>query len=63
LIVGKWTGRHRWSATTSKTMEGSAALVLAVVGGAGAHRLCGLVEPFPVRAQVAPPVERGADRA
>jgi dolichol kinase len=61
--VGKRMGRHRWSATTSKTMEGSAALVLAVVGGAGALRLCGLVEPFPVRARTALQVERGADRA
>ncbi|KAI0261504.1 hypothetical protein BC834DRAFT_895602 [Gloeopeniophorella convolvens] len=39
-------GRHRWSATTPKTVEGSAAFTLSVVACAWALRVCGLVEDF-----------------
>ncbi|KAJ7086083.1 hypothetical protein B0H15DRAFT_1023172 [Mycena belliarum] len=45
-IVGKRHGRHVWSPTTSKTLEGSAAFTLSVVASAWALRLCGLVAPF-----------------
>jgi hypothetical protein len=47
-VVGKRLGRYRWSATTQKTLEGSAALVCAVVGCAWLLRICGLVERFSV---------------
>ncbi|KAJ7116369.1 hypothetical protein C8R44DRAFT_832482 [Mycena epipterygia] len=45
-IVGKRHGRHVWSPTTLKTLEGSAAFTLSVVASAWALRLCGLAEPF-----------------
>ncbi|KAJ7510380.1 hypothetical protein B0H11DRAFT_2168715 [Mycena galericulata] len=45
-IVGKRHGRHAWSPTTPKTLEGSAAFVAAIVASAWALRLCGLAEPF-----------------
>ncbi|KAJ7650666.1 hypothetical protein FB45DRAFT_986576 [Roridomyces roridus] len=45
-IVGKRLGRHAWSPTTAKTLEGSAAFVVAVVASAWALRLCGLAESF-----------------
>ncbi|KAK7032860.1 dolichol kinase [Favolaschia claudopus] len=45
-IVGKLHGRHAWSPTTPKTLEGSAAFVASVVASAWALRLCGLVEVF-----------------
>ncbi|KAJ7106459.1 hypothetical protein C8R43DRAFT_1092017 [Mycena crocata] len=45
-IVGKRLGRHVWSPTTSKTLEGSAAFTLSVVASAWALRVCGLVEAF-----------------
>ncbi|KAG1882199.1 Fph type histidine kinase [Suillus subluteus] len=45
-IVGKRVGRHRWSSTSSKTLEGSAAFVLSLVGCAWLLRLCGLTEEF-----------------
>ncbi|KAJ7722742.1 hypothetical protein DFH07DRAFT_1006356 [Mycena maculata] len=45
-IVGKRHGRHAWSPTTSKTLEGSAAFGVTVVASAWALRVCGLVEPF-----------------
>ncbi|KAG0708202.1 hypothetical protein DFH29DRAFT_893584 [Suillus ampliporus] len=45
-IIGKRIGRHRWSSTSSKTLEGSAAFVLSLVGSAWLLRLCGLTEEF-----------------
>ncbi|KAJ6631015.1 hypothetical protein B0H10DRAFT_1938590 [Mycena sp. CBHHK59/15] len=45
-IVGKRHGRHRWSPTTQKTLEGSAAFTVSVVASAWALRLCGLADPF-----------------
>ncbi|KAG1734154.1 Fph type histidine kinase [Suillus lakei] len=45
-IIGKRIGRHRWSSTSSKTLEGSAAFVLSLVGCAWLLRLCGLTEEF-----------------
>lgn len=47
-IVGKRVGRHRWSPTTSKTVEGSVAFTLSVAGFAWALGLCGLAEEFSV---------------
>jgi dolichol kinase len=47
--VGKRIGRHRWSATTNKSLEGSAAFVLSIVASAWLLRLLGLTEPFSVR--------------
>ncbi|KAJ6496473.1 hypothetical protein C8R47DRAFT_1318155 [Mycena vitilis] len=45
-IIGKRHGRHAWSPTTSKTLEGSAAFAASVVASAWALRLCGLAEAF-----------------
>ncbi|KAJ7242777.1 hypothetical protein B0H12DRAFT_844516, partial [Mycena haematopus] len=45
-IVGKQHGRHAWSPTTSKTLEGSAAFSASVIASAWALRLSGLVEAF-----------------
>ncbi|KAJ7352463.1 hypothetical protein DFH08DRAFT_859006 [Mycena albidolilacea] len=45
-IVGKHRGRHAWSPTTFKTLEGSAAFAASIVASAWALRLCGLAEPF-----------------
>ncbi|KAJ7454788.1 hypothetical protein FB451DRAFT_1049556 [Mycena latifolia] len=45
-IVGKRHGRHVWSPTTLKTLEGSGAFTLSVVASAWALRVCGLVAPF-----------------
>jgi dolichol kinase len=53
-IIGKRLGRHRWSATTPKTLEGSAAFVVTVVGSAWVLRLCGLTEAFSVSAPLRP---------
>ncbi|KAF7972519.1 hypothetical protein HWV62_17806 [Athelia sp. TMB] len=47
-IVGKRLGKHRWSATTTKTIEGSIAFSASVVAFAWALRLCGVVEPFSI---------------
>ncbi|KAI0067387.1 hypothetical protein BV25DRAFT_1794947 [Artomyces pyxidatus] len=47
-VVGKRLGRHRWSPTTSKTVEGSAAFAISVVAFAWVLRVCGLVEEFSV---------------
>jgi dolichol kinase len=47
-VVGKKLGKHRWSATTSKTLEGSVAFTLSIVAFAWALRMCGLVEQFSV---------------
>ncbi len=41
-------GRYKWSPTTSKTVEGSAALTISVVAFAWVLRVCGLVEEFSV---------------
>jgi dolichol kinase len=46
--VGKKLGKHRWSATTPKTLEGSIAFTLSVVAFAGVLRLFGVVEDFSV---------------
>ncbi|TFY82873.1 hypothetical protein EWM64_g1139 [Hericium alpestre] len=45
-VVGKRFGRHKWSPTTSKTVEGSAAFTISVVAVAWMLRLCGLTEDF-----------------
>ncbi|THH19816.1 hypothetical protein EW146_g1411, partial [Bondarzewia mesenterica] len=45
-IVGKRLGRHKWSMTTSKTVEGSAAFTLSVVAFGWLLRLCGLTGDF-----------------
>ncbi|KAJ7183132.1 hypothetical protein C8R46DRAFT_1172822 [Mycena filopes] len=45
-IIGKRHGRHAWSPTTSKTLEGTAAFVGSVVASAWALRVWGLAEPF-----------------
>ncbi|KAH7911347.1 Fph type histidine kinase [Hygrophoropsis aurantiaca] len=45
-IVGKRIGKHRWSPSTSKTLEGSAAFVLSIVVCACLLRLAGLAESF-----------------
>ncbi|PCH42325.1 histidine kinase, partial [Wolfiporia cocos MD-104 SS10] len=45
-IVGKRFGRHRWLATSPKTVEGSAAFVVSVVACAWLLRVCGLAESF-----------------
>ncbi|KAJ7914906.1 hypothetical protein B0H13DRAFT_2232058 [Mycena leptocephala] len=45
-IVGKRHGRHAWSPTTPKTLEGSAAFAASIVASAWALRVCGLAEPF-----------------
>jgi hypothetical protein len=42
-------GKTRWSPTTFKTLEGSAAFTLSIVACAWIARLLGLVEPFSVR--------------
>ncbi|KAH7925472.1 hypothetical protein BV22DRAFT_1046735 [Leucogyrophana mollusca] len=45
-IVGKRIGKHRWSPSTSKTLEGSAAFVVSIVTCAWLLRLAGLTEGF-----------------
>lgn len=47
-IVGRRLGVHRWSPTTSKTLEGSLAFVLSVLAAVLFLRLFGYVEPFSV---------------
>ncbi|KAI0309249.1 hypothetical protein OF83DRAFT_1089205 [Amylostereum chailletii] len=47
-VVGKRVGRHKWSPTTTKTVEGSAAFTASVVGFAWLLRVCGLVDAFSV---------------
>ncbi|KAH9838351.1 histidine kinase [Rhodofomes roseus] len=47
-IAGKRLGRHRWLATSPKTLEGSAAFVVSIVACAWLLRLCGLSEHFSV---------------
>ncbi|OAV97864.1 hypothetical protein PTTG_07309 [Puccinia triticina 1-1 BBBD Race 1] len=46
-IVGKRVGRVKWSAGSSKTVEGSLAFVASVVAVSLLLRLVGLVYPFP----------------
>ncbi|KAI0077875.1 hypothetical protein K474DRAFT_1706914 [Panus rudis PR-1116 ss-1] len=46
--VGKRLGRHRWTPTTPKTVEGSAAFTLSTVFCAWLLRVCGLTEDFSV---------------
>ncbi|KAG8213069.1 Fph type histidine kinase [Butyriboletus roseoflavus] len=45
-IVGKRIGKHRWSASSSKTIEGSTAFAVSVVGCAWVLRVVGLTERF-----------------
>ncbi|KAJ4480082.1 hypothetical protein J3R30DRAFT_3288561 [Lentinula aciculospora] len=45
-IIGKRVGKHRWSPTTNKTLEGSFAFTLSVVISAWLLRLLGLTESF-----------------
>ncbi|KAH9936044.1 hypothetical protein B0H21DRAFT_758723 [Amylocystis lapponica] len=45
-IVGKRVGRHRWVATSPKTLEGSVAFTASVVAFAWLLRVCGLTEHF-----------------
>ncbi|KAI3613808.1 dolichol kinase [Moniliophthora roreri] len=45
-IVGKRVGIHRWSPTSSKTLEGSVAFTVSVVICAWVLRLFGIVEAF-----------------
>ncbi|KIK96459.1 hypothetical protein PAXRUDRAFT_32371 [Paxillus rubicundulus Ve08.2h10] len=45
-IAGKRIGKHRWSTSTSKTVEGSAAFVVSLVMCAWVLRLLGLTEDF-----------------
>ncbi|KZT73082.1 histidine kinase [Daedalea quercina L-15889] len=47
-IAGKRLGRHRWLATSPKTLEGSAAFTVSVVACAWLLRLCGLSEDFSI---------------
>jgi dolichol kinase len=47
-IVGKRIGIHRWSPSTSKSLEGSTGFTVSVVMSAWVLRLCGFVEPFGV---------------
>uniref|UniRef100_A0A0W0F7P5 dolichol kinase n=1 Tax=Moniliophthora roreri TaxID=221103 RepID=A0A0W0F7P5_MONRR len=47
-IVGKRVGIHRWSPTSSKTLEGSVAFTVSVVICAWVLRLFGIVEAFSV---------------
>lgn len=47
-MVGKRFGTHRWSQTSSKTLEGSAAFVLSVVASAWLLRVLGIVDSYPV---------------
>ncbi|KAG6868315.1 hypothetical protein C0993_005040 [Termitomyces sp. T159_Od127] len=48
-IVGKRIGCHRWSPTTSKTLEGSVAFTVSIAGCAWLLRLLGVAETFSVR--------------
>lgn len=48
-IVGKRIGRHRWSAISSKTIEGSVAFAMSVIACAWVLRVLGLTERFSVR--------------
>ena len=47
-IVGKRFGRHRWTATTPKTIEGSLTFAVSVAACAWVLRVCGLTEEFSV---------------
>ena len=51
-IVGKRIGKHRWSASSSKTIEGSIAFVTSITLCAGVLRVFGLTEQFSVRMSV-----------
>jgi dolichol kinase len=51
-IVGRRLGTHRWSPTSSKTLEGSCAFVLSVLVAAELLRLLGVVEEFSVGADL-----------
>lgn len=45
-VVGKRMGTHRWSGTSGKTVEGSLAFVVSVVGCAWVMRMAGYAEGF-----------------
>ena len=51
-IVGKRVGKYRWSASSSKTVEGSIAFAVSVIACAWVLRVLGLAEPFSVGNQV-----------
>lgn len=51
-IVGKRIGKHRWSTSSSKTIEGSVAFAVSVVACAWVLRVLGLAEGFSVRMPV-----------
>jgi dolichol kinase len=48
-LVGRRFGAHRWSPTSSKTVEGSLGFVMSVFAATVMLRLLGYVEPFSVR--------------
>ena len=48
-IVGKRVGKHRWSASSTKTVEGSVAFAVSVIACAWVLRVLGLTEQFSVR--------------
>ncbi|KAN0092831.1 hypothetical protein V8E55_003615 [Tylopilus felleus] len=45
-IVGKRVGKHRWSASSTKTVEGSVAFAVSVIACAWVLRVLGLTEQF-----------------
>ncbi|KAI5122532.1 hypothetical protein M0805_005259 [Coniferiporia weirii] len=45
-IIGRRVGRNRWSASSFKTIEGSAAFTVSIVICAWLLRLCGIVDSF-----------------
>ncbi|TCD67141.1 hypothetical protein EIP91_000425 [Steccherinum ochraceum] len=47
-IAGKRVGRHRWCATSPKTVEGSVAFTASVVACAWLLRVCGFTEDFSI---------------
>lgn len=51
-IVGKRIGRHKWSASSSKTIEGSVAFAVSVIACAWILRVLGLTERFSVSVSV-----------
>ncbi|KAG6854399.1 hypothetical protein C0991_007390 [Blastosporella zonata] len=60
-IVGKRIGFHRWSPTTSKTLEGSIAFTASIVACAWLLRLFGVAETFSVRVGVCYTYHTAAD--
>ena len=48
-VVGRRIGVHRWTPTTTKTLEGTLAFIISIVSFAWFLRLVGCAEPFSVR--------------